>query len=109
MKALHGADEPTDGFRSLVLDAVRGAPRWPAPSGTHAAQLAAERAYVERFARMLWVEAWAAGAGWMSGRMDERIVLCDAEMYESAKRWVAEHWAAREAGDATVPGDDLQP
>ena len=109
MKVLHGADEPADDFQSLLLQAIRGAPRWPAPGGSHAAQLVAEQSHVERFTHLLWVQAWAAGAAWMSSRMPHRIVLCDAATYESAKQRAADSWARREVGESAVPGDGPQP
>ncbi len=98
MNVLRGAAEPTDDFHDVLRSAVRGAPRWPAPSGTHAAQLIAEQEHVERFARALWVQAWAAGAAWTSARLPSRLVLCGQDKYEAAKRLVADSWAKREEG-----------
>lgn len=102
MKILHGADEPTGDFQSVLLEAVRGAPRWPTPDRNRAALLAAEQQHVDRFTHLLWVQAWAAGAAWTSARMSQRIVIDDPELAQFVRDTIRDR-------PQMARGDGLQP
>ncbi len=102
MRVLHGVDQPTDGFQQVLLHAVRGAPRRTG-AGSLAAHLIAEQEHVERFARELWVQAWAAGAAWMSARSPRTMIFYDTAMKQQVEQLLADREQRQAQGDEPQP------
>lgn len=73
---------PPAEFVELLHTAVLGAPAPWRPYMDPRSYLAASREHADRWAQLLWEQAWTAGARWGMGRAPARIVVPDGELPE---------------------------
>ncbi len=66
---------PTAEFADLLHTAVLAAPSPWRPYMDPRSYLAASRQHTDRWAQLLWEQAWTAGATWARSRTPQRLVV----------------------------------